>query len=79
MSNTKSQLFSKRGCVAGFTAGGQEVSGCYLAKSKSWKVWIGTATLIGNNCRTFGSAAEADAYAITLIDTAKTAELKWWK
>lgn len=72
---TKSELFSKKGNAAGFTATGRTVSGCYSAKAQCWKVWTDE---YARDTRNFGTPQEADAYARSLVDAAKTEELKWW-
>ena len=71
----KSELFSKKGNTAGFTANGRAVCGCYSAASKAWKVWTDE---YARDTRNFASPAEADTYARSLMDAAKTKQLKWW-
>jgi hypothetical protein len=77
---TTSKLFSRRGNVAGFMKNGEEVVGSYLPKTKQWQVWTGSGGgLVNAKLKLFISPQDADAYAKTLIDKAKTKEkeLAW--
>ncbi len=71
----KSNLFTKKGNAAGFTSDGRTVSGSYSAKIKGWKVWTKEYAM---DLKIFGTAAQADEYAASLIDPKKTEELRWW-
>ena len=68
-------MFTAKGNTAGFTAQGRPVCGKYFPKSKSWKVWTDE---FERDRRSFATKAEAESFAATLIDTAKTTELAWW-
>lgn len=75
---------TKQGNTVGFTANGDTITGQYMTAAKCWAVnvcssvagGIGSLTHPGN--RRFATKADAVAYAASLIDTQKTAELAWW-
>lgn len=73
---------TKKGNAVGFTSKGETVSGQYRAKAKAWYVSVtsemGVTMMTDPRNRNFATVSEAQAYAETLIDAAKTEELAWW-
>lgn len=70
---------TKKGNAVGFTAKGETVTGRYSRRSRTWNVWIdGACMLTDDRTRRFATLTEAKAYAASLIDAVKTAELAWW-
>lgn len=73
--------FSKKGNTIGFDAAGRSITGWY-GKDKAWHVAQTkehmAEYLTNGTHKLFDSNAAATAYALTLVDAAKTAELAWW-
>jgi hypothetical protein len=82
MAMVVSKLFTRKGNCAGFTATGASVVGYYHRAVGCWTVETQAENDRGPSVHltreSFPDAQSADAYALSLIDTAKTEELKWW-
>jgi hypothetical protein len=79
---TISKSMTKKGNALGFTAKGDTVC-CQGRKDGSWKILcsVGHACsldLADPRTQTFATKQQAAEYALSLIDPAKTEELKWW-
>lgn len=77
---TKQFTITKKGNAVGFTLTGRTVVADFSRKYKVWRVWTqGNAAILTNSDRqSFPTLPAARRYAESLIDDAKTRELKWW-
>lgn len=71
---------SKKGNAVGFTAAGRTVCGEFSRKANVWRVWSQGefVSLTNTNRQSFTTLTAAREYAASLVDDAKTNELKWW-
>ncbi len=70
---------ARRGTASGITALGETVCIAQIPASRSYRVWVdGPQAMLDPRTRIFSCLAQARAYAVSLVDPARTGELAWW-
>jgi len=81
MANVTANMLCKKGSAQAFTAKGETITAQYRPKVKSWYVEFSGEfgpRMTDDRNRNLTTAAAAAEYINSMMDAAKTAELKWW-